>query len=114
MQPQVRQLAPRLTSTGWCFYWIGTMMINPQKKLSDTIAETLPAEVNLENAEAMYGHLTKAAEIAAKAGLPPEAFTAAAWHSYLAASPELAARLAAWQFESALEELRSSGRLAKA
>jgi hypothetical protein len=90
------------------------MMINTQKTHSDTIAEPRLVEVNLDNAEAMYGLLTKAAEMAAKAGLPPEAFTAAAWQSYMVASPELAERLAERQFEAALEELRTSGRMAKA
>jgi hypothetical protein len=90
------------------------MMINPQKNHSDMLAGPLPVEVNLENAEAMYEHLTKAAEIAAKAGLPPEAFTASAWRAYMVASPELAERLAERQFEAALEELRTSGRMAKA
>jgi hypothetical protein len=90
------------------------MIINTQKKYSDGLAEPLPVEVNLENAEAMYRLLTQAAEIAAKAGLQPDAFTAAAWQAYVAASPDLAERLAEKQFEAALEELRTSGRMAKA
>jgi hypothetical protein len=90
------------------------MIINTQKKHSDALAGPLPVEVTLENAEAMYGLLTQAAEIAAKAGLPPDAFTTAAWRAYMAASPDLAERLAERQFEAALEELRTSGRMAKA
>jgi hypothetical protein len=89
------------------------MNINPQKKHSDN-PPPQTIEVSLENTEAMYGFLAKAAEIAAKAGLPPEAFTAAAWQAYLSAAPELAERLAEKQFEAALEELRNSGRMAKA
>lgn len=90
------------------------MIINPQNKDLENIAEPKPVEVNLEGAEAMWKLLTKAAEIAAKAGLAPDAFTAAAWQSFLSASPELAERLAERQFEAALEELRNSGRMAKA
>jgi hypothetical protein len=90
------------------------MIINPQKKHSDPIAEPQPLEVSLESAENMYGLLTKAAEMAVQAGLQPEAFTAAAWQAYMGASPELAERLAERQFEAALEQLRSSGRMAKA
>jgi hypothetical protein len=88
-----------------------TMIINPQKK---EFAQPPPVEITLEGAEAMWNLLAKAAEIAAKAGLAPDAFTAAAWQSYLTASPELAERLAEKQFEAALEELRNSGRMAKA
>jgi hypothetical protein len=90
------------------------MNINGEKKLSDTLAEPHPVAVTLENAEAMYGLLTKAAEIAADTGVAPEAFAAAAWQAFLVASPELAERLAERQFEASLEELRRSGRMAKA
>jgi hypothetical protein len=89
------------------------MMIT-HKKHSEPIAEPRSNEVGLEGAEAMYGFLAKAAEIAAGAGLPPEVFTAAAWQAFLGASPELSERLAERQFEAALEELRSTGRMAKA
>ena len=89
------------------------MNINPQKKHPDTSVRR-PIEVTLANTEEMHGFLAKAAEIAAKAGLLPDAFTAAAWQAYLGAAPELAERLAERQFEAALEELRSSGRMAKA
>ncbi len=115
MQPLFRvQLLARLTLLNACFYLIWTMNINPEKKPSDGVAEPRPSELNFENAEAMYGFLAKAAEMAAQSGLPPEAFTAAAWQAFLAASPEFAEHLAERQFEAALEELRSSGRLAKA
>lgn len=87
------------------------MISNPQKK---EIAELRPVETPMDRAEAMWKLLGKAAEIAAKAGLTPDAFTAAAWQSYLTASPELAEQLAEKQFEAALEELRNSGRMAKA
>jgi hypothetical protein len=88
------------------------MNINPQKNPSEKIAD--PKAVDMAGAEEMWRLLAKAAEIAATAELPPDAFAAAAWQSYLAASPELAERLAEKQFEAALEELRSSGRMAKA
>ncbi|MGD0837102.1 MAG: hypothetical protein ABSB49_10725 [Polyangia bacterium] len=73
-----------------------------------------PAEVRLEKAEELGEHLARAAEIAAQAGFPPEAFAAAAWQAYLTAAPEVAERLAERQFEAALEEMRKSGRMAKA
>ncbi len=83
---------------------------------NDTPRPTEPATaaVNMEQMHEAYGLLRQAAEVAAKAGLPPEAFAAAAWQAYLVASPELAERLADMQFEAALEELRRSGRMAKA
>jgi len=90
------------------------MITNPQNKYPEQVAETRPVEVDTEGADAMWKLLTQAAEIAAKAGLPPDAFTAAAWRSYMTASPELAEQLAERQFEAALEELRSNGRMAKA
>jgi hypothetical protein len=90
------------------------MNINPQKKNTEQIVGPHTAGMDVQNAEAMYGLLVKAAKIAAQAGFPPEAFAAAAWQSYLNASPELAERLAEKQFETALEELRLSGRMAKA
>ncbi len=104
----------KLTFATTCFYWIRTMNITPQKKNSKQIVEPHAEGIDVQNAEAMYGFLVKAAEIAAQAGFPAEAFTAAAWQSYLNASPELAERLAEKQFEAALEELRASGRMAKA
>ena len=58
--------------------------------------------------------LTQAAQVAAAAGVPPEAFAGLAWQAYLRASPELAERMAEAQFDAALEEMRNSGRLAKA
>jgi hypothetical protein len=72
------------------------------------------AAINVEDLQQVYALLRQAAEAAAHAGLPPEAFAAGAWQAYLAASPELAERLADMQFEAAVEELRSSGRMAKA
>jgi hypothetical protein len=39
---------------------------------------------------------------------------ASAWQAYLRASPGLAEHLAEMQFDAALEDLRSTGRLAKA
>lgn len=90
------------------------MIINPENKHSDQIAQPNPVEIDPDAADAMWKLLTKAAEIAARSGLTPDAFTAAAWRSYLTASPELAEQLAERQFEAALEELRNNGRMAKA
>lgn len=58
--------------------------------------------------------LTRAAQVAGAAGVPPEAFAGLALQSYLRSSPEVAERIAEAQFEAAVEELRASGRLAKA
>lgn len=62
----------------------------------------------------VFALLRQAAEAAAHAEMPPDAFTASAWQAYMAASPEMAERLADMQFEAAVEELRRSGRMAKA
>ncbi len=58
--------------------------------------------------------LDEAAQLAAGAGLPPEAFAGVAWHAYLRSVPGIAEQLAEAQLEASLEELRRSGRLAKA
>jgi hypothetical protein len=86
---------------------------HPQNK---TVPHAPPAgaAVTVEDMQHLYALLRQAAEAAAHAGMPPDAFAAAAWQAYLAASPELAERLADLQFEAAVEELRSSGRMAKA
>lgn len=70
--------------------------------------------VEYDSVPELLGLLAQAARIAAGAGMPPDAFGAAAWQAYLAASPGLAERLAEMQFDAALEELRRSGGLAKA
>ncbi len=89
------------------------MIVNKQKQDTDKpVAQAV--DTTLELAENMYGFLAKAASIAAEAGVAPEVFTSAAWQAYIAASPELAERLAEKQFEETLEELRKSGRMAKA
>jgi hypothetical protein len=71
-------------------------------------------EAQPESAGEILGLLAQAAEIAAKSGLPIEAFTAGAWQAYVNASPGLAEHLEEMQFDAAVEELRKSGRLAKA
>jgi hypothetical protein len=83
----------------------------PQNGENDSPAATA---VNFVSVPEMYRLLAQAAEVAAAAGIPPEAFTAAAWQSYLRAAPDYVERLAEVQFTAALEELRNSGRLAKA
>ena len=59
-------------------------------------------------------HLAQAAKLASQYGVPPETFAAAAWHAYLHASPDFAEHIEQLQFMASLEELRNSGRLAKA
>jgi hypothetical protein len=72
------------------------------------------AEVEQVSMPKMQRILAQAARLAESAGLPPEAFASMAWQAYLRAFPELAERLAEAQFEAVLEQLRDSGRLAKA
>jgi hypothetical protein len=72
------------------------------------------AAVDFVSLTKMHQLLARAAQVAASAGLPPEVFASLAWQAYLRASPEVANRLAEAQFDAALEELRNSGRLAKA
>ena len=59
-------------------------------------------------------HLAQAAILASEYGVSPDAFAAAAWHAYLHASPALAEHIERLQFMASIEELRTSGRLAKA
>jgi hypothetical protein len=68
--------------------------------------------IQLENG--LDWHLAQAAKLASEYGLPPEVFAAAAWHAYLHASPAFAEHIAQLQFTAGIEELRNSGRLAKA
>ncbi len=62
----------------------------------------------------MHRLLAQAAQLAAGAGLPPDAFASLAWQAYLRVFPGLAEQLADARMDAGLEELRSSGRLAKA
>ena len=90
------------------------MNINhPHTRAGETTVQGAVA-LNHDRVPELYQLLAEAAEIAAKAGIPPEAFTASAWQAYLGASPGLAEHLAEMQFDAALEDLRQSGRLAKA
>jgi hypothetical protein len=70
--------------------------------------------VDIVSVPRMNRLLDQAAELAAGAGLPPDAFASIAWQAYLRAFPGLAEQMAAAQFDAALEELRNAGRLAKA
>lgn len=90
------------------------MFSHPEKKELPPAAQPATAAVNIESLHDVYELLRQAAEAAARAGLPPEAFATAAWQAYMTASPELAERLADMQLDAALEELRKSGRMAKA
>jgi hypothetical protein len=77
-----------------------------------TVAEGI-AE-NADKGQARLSRLlARAAQVAAAAGASPEAFVNAAWQAFLHASPGLAERLVDMQLDAMVEELRSSGRLAK-
>jgi hypothetical protein len=78
---------------------------NPQSRATESKPEWAS---NIER------HLAQAAKLAAEHGVTPEAFIAAAWQSYLRASPAYAEQLEQTQFLAGLEQLRSAGRLAKA
>ncbi len=80
----------------------------------DPNATVRPVTVNIQALQEILGLLARAAELASQAGFPPDAFTAAAWQSYVMASPGLAEHIAEAQFQAALEEWRKSGRMAKA
>jgi len=75
---------------------------------------TAKPAVDIVSVPRMNRLLDQAAELAAGAGLPPEAFASIAWQAYLRAFPALAEEMAAAQFDAALQELRNAGRLAKA
>jgi hypothetical protein len=72
------------------------------------------AAVDVVSVPKMHRLLEQAAQLAASAGLPPDAFAGFAWQACLRAFPGLAEQMAKARFDAALEELRSSGRLAKA
>ena len=62
----------------------------------------------------MHRLLDQAAQLAARAGLPPDAFVGIAWQACLRGYPGLAEHMAEAHFDAALDGLRRSGRLAKA
>jgi hypothetical protein len=70
--------------------------------------------VDIVSVPRMNRLLDQAVQLAAGAGLAPDAFAAIAWQAYLRAFPALAEQMAAAQFDAALEQLRNAGRLAKA
>jgi hypothetical protein len=84
------------------------------EKAADKTTDRPADKDTTRNQAKLFRLLTQAAELAAKMGVPPEAFTNAAFQAYLRAAPDFAERLAEMQFDAMLEELRSSGRLAKA
>ena len=83
-----------------------------------TEAESKPvgreAADRIQLASRLDRHLAQAAKLASEYGVPPDAFAAAAWHAYLHASPALAEHIERMQFMAGIEELRNTGRLAKA
>jgi hypothetical protein len=70
--------------------------------------------VDVVSVPKMHRLLDQAAQLAGSAGMAPDAFAGIAWQAYLRAFPELAERMANAQFDTALEALRISGRMAKA
>jgi hypothetical protein len=80
----------------------------------DPNTATRPMTVNVQALREVLDMLAKAAELASEAGFPPDAFTAAAWQSYVMASPGLSQHIAEAQFMAALDEWRRSGRIASA
>jgi hypothetical protein len=72
------------------------------------------ASDKIQLASRLDRHLAQAAKLASEYGVPPDAFAAAAWHAYLHASPALAEHIERLQFMAGIEELRNTGRLAKA
>ena len=83
-----------------------------------TEAESKPVEREaadkIQLASRLDRHLAQAAKLASEYGVLPDAFAAAAWHAYLDASPALAEHIERLQFMAGIEELRNTGRLAKA
>jgi hypothetical protein len=87
----------------------------PDKNPIVTVPAKHPATpLDIVSVPKMHRLLAQAAQLAASAGLPPEAFASIAWQAYLRSVPGLAEQLAAAQFDAALDHLRSRGRLAKA
>jgi hypothetical protein len=80
----------------------------------EATVDAAPRGVAVVSGPKMNHLLDQAAQLAAGAGLPPEAFASIAWQAYLHAFPKMAEQMAAAQFEAAMTELRNAGRLAKA
>jgi hypothetical protein len=72
------------------------------------------AASKIQLASRLDRHLSLAAKLASENGVSPDVFAAAAWHAYLHASPALAEHIERLQFMASIEELRTTGRLAKA
>jgi hypothetical protein len=89
------------------------MNIDARASIDDIPTSQTTAAVDVVSVPDMYRLLAQAAELAARANIPPQAFTDAAWQSYLQASPVLVEQMAEAHFVAALEELRESGRLPK-
>jgi predicted HD phosphohydrolase len=86
---------------------------HPQTEIVENLPRQGPADT-MAVATSLDEHLAQAAKLASDYGVPPDAFAAAAWHAYLHASPALAEHIEKLQFMAGIEELRNSGRLAKA
>ena len=87
----------------------------PAKHPATSTPANHPAEpVDVVSVPKMRKLLAQAAQLAADAGLAPEAFAHVAWQAYLGTVPGAAEHLAEAQLDAAIEQLRSRGRLAKA
>ncbi len=87
----------------------------PSRHPTTRAAAEHPAEpVDVVSVPKMHRLLAQAAHLAASAGLPPDAFAGVAWQAYLRNVPGAAEQVADARLESTIEQLRSSGRLAKA
>ena len=86
---------------------------HPHSETAKKPAEREAAD-RIQLASRLDRHLAQAAKLASEYGVPPDAFAAAAWHAYLHASPALAEHIERLQFMAGIEELRNTGRLAKA
>lgn len=89
-------------------------MNSPSKNLAAAPDNDNRATVDVVSVPKMHRLLDQAAQLAGSAGMAPDAFAGIAWQAYLRAFPALAERMADAQLDSELEDLRSSGRMAKA
>ncbi len=88
--------------------------MNAPKNLSAQPENDNRITVDVVSVPKMHRLLDQAAHLAGDAGMAPDAFAGIAWQAYLRAFPEVAERMAEAQFDSAIDALRTSGRMAKA
>jgi hypothetical protein len=86
----------------------------PGKTVPAPSEDSARPTVDVVSVPKMHRLLDQAAQLAGSAGMAPDAFAGIAWQAYLRAFPEVAERMAEAQFNTALDALRTSGRMAKA